>query len=179
MPSVPDHRDRVDHVLATIDGALESYGDAMRWSPDPQEEREEARVVETRLLSDPRLRQVSLYSGEIGDYMGVDVDLSEFNPVGITPTIRLPSRTFTVDLERYEQTAFRWTEIMVEARAAFDRITTSMLNVGQAINRLAERLQPPSPPVDPLMPPAWKHAMEAKARRGTGPNQTPWRHRNP
>ena len=68
---------------------------------------------------------------------------------------------------------------MAEARAAFDRIAASMLNVGQAINRLAERLQPPSPPVDPLMPDRWKHAMAAKARRGTGPTQTPWRHRNP
>lgn len=179
MPRLPEDRDRVDHVLATIDGALESYGDAMRWSPDPPEEREDWLQSNVAIVTSP-LRTpgtLSFYSGRIGDYAGVPImpedrardrmDQIAAMPITPIPMPMLPVRfDVTVSLDEINRS---WRETVREARTAFDRITAAMT-----------RLQRTEPgPIPAEMPEHWRRAMEAKARRGTGPTQTPWRHRNP
>lgn len=191
MPRLPDDRDRVDHVLATIDGALESYGDAMRWSPDPPEEREQIyptadpvrAFIENRNIDIERI----LRSGQIGDYAGVPImpedrardrmDRIAAMPITPIPMPMLPVRfDVTVSLDEINRS---WRETVREARAAFDRITAAMTRLQVSANRLSELLQTEPGPIPREMPEHWRRAMAARARRGTGPTQTPWRHRNP
>lgn len=183
MPRLPDDRDRVDHVLATIDGALESYGDAMRWSPDPPEEREDwlQSNVEVVTSSSRTPGTLSFYSGQIGDYAGVPIipedrardRMDRIAAMPVMPILR-SGQSVTFDVTYRLDLEF-WEDAMAQARAAFDQISLAMFSVGESINRLADLVRA-DPPTDVE---ARERAMAAKARRGTGPTQTPWRHRNP